>query len=464
MKVKISPELQEKIRKLKICNPCSIMKRLTDGKRHSLVVYGKNRCPLCHTRTKPYKLPNEIKAEAAKLEKALGKDAKKDEKAMEIIDLIQRRASDFDCPGSVTGIVKGPVVTEYMLTPDRFVRVRRLKTLDQDLALALKVDDVTIRTVPEQGAMAIGIPNAERAVVTFESNKQAVLDAASEMELPLNFGITSDGSPYVDDLASYPHLLIGGSTGTGKSVLLNQLICNLLMVRSPKELQLVLIDPKTVELFPYRDIPHLMRQPVSNVFDVIGVLEDVIRHMRRRSESLHINKVHNIVELNAFYKARAEELRKEGKHEQAEDALGRCWPYIVIIIDEMAEIVLENKRDFIQRLASLASMARATGISVVSATQRPSVDVLPGKVKVNFLARAAFRMPSPQDSKTVLNFKGAERLLGRGDLFVLSPDKTGLQRVHTAHCQKVDRDAIIKRVVELGYDSKGMLKDFPKKQ
>lgn len=462
MKIKISEELKEKLALLRVCNPCSVMKRVTDGKRHTLVMYKKKRCVLCGVRTKPYKLPTELKAEVKQLEASLGKNVKKDTKAMEIIDLIMRRAADFDCPGNITGMIKGPVVTEYMFAPDRFVRVKKLKTLDEDLAMALKVDDVSIRRVPGQPCMGIAIPNEERAPVTFDSCMPALLDRAKDMELPLNFGIMSDGSPYIEDLASYPHMLVGGSTGTGKSVLLNQLISSLVAVRSPQQVQLVLIDPKTVELFPYRDLPHLMRQPVSNVWDVVGVLEDVIRTMRNRTQALHLNHVHTIKELNAQFRTKAEAYRKEGNTAMAEDTLGRCWPYILIVIDEMAEIVLENKKDFVQRMATLSSMARAAGISVIAATQRPSVDVLPGKVKVNFLARVAFRMPSPQDSKTVLNFRGAERLLGQGDLFVLSPDKSGLQRVHAAHCQKSDRDAIIKRVLELGYDENGMLKDFPK--
>jgi S-DNA-T family DNA segregation ATPase FtsK/SpoIIIE len=277
----------------------------------------------------------------------------------------------------------------------------------------------------------------------------------------LNFGIMADGSPFVEDLATYPHLLIGGSTGTGKSVCLNQLISSLISVRSPQQLQMLLIDPKTVELFPYRNIPHMLRPPISNVWHVIEALEDVIRTMRDRTAVLHDHKVLTIKELNTMFKSRAAELLKEGKPDQANAMLQRCWHYIVIVIDEMAEIVLQKKKDFIERMATLSSMARASGISIISATQRPSVDVLPGKIKVNFLARAAFRMPSARDSQTVLNERGAERLLGRGDLFVVSPDKNGLQRVHVAHCRPEDRDAIIKRVVDFGYDEKGMLRSAP---
>jgi S-DNA-T family DNA segregation ATPase FtsK/SpoIIIE len=144
--------------------------------------------------------------------------------------------------------------------------------------------------------------------------------------------------------------------------------------------------------------------------------------------------------------------------------MDKCWPYVLVVMDEISEIVLEEKKEFIKKLAGISQMARAAGICVIAATQRPSVDVLPGKVKVNFLARASFSVPAQQDSKTVLNFKGAETLLGKGDLFVLSPDKTGLQRIHVAHCRKEDRDPIIKRIIELGYDDKGMLKDFEKAQ
>jgi len=280
------------------------------------------------------------------------------------------------------------------------------------------------------------------------------------MELPLNFGILSDGSPYVEDLAKYPHLLIGGATGTGKSVLLNQLITSLLLVRSPAQLKLVLVDPKTVELFPYKNIPHLMREPVSSVWRVIDVLEDITKVMKSRTEALHDWKVNSIKDLNDMFKAKAATFVKEGKHEWAKMELEKCWPYILVVMDEIAEIVIENKKEFIGKMASISQMARAAGICVIAATQRPSVDVLPGRVKVNFLARAAFRMPSPQDSKTVLNWKGAETLLGKGDLFVLSPDKTGLQRIHVAFCTKEDRDPIIQRTIEVGYDTNNMLKEL----
>jgi S-DNA-T family DNA segregation ATPase FtsK/SpoIIIE len=353
-------------------------------------------------------------------------------------------------------------VTEYEFTPDRFTRISRLKTLNEDLALSLSVDTVSIRRIPGRPCIGISIPNKERQEVTFQSCMPNIVEHSDDMEVPLNFGILSDGSPYVEDIAKYPHLLIGGATGTGKSVLLNQIITSLVAVRSPKQLQLVLIDPKTVELFPYKTLPHLMREPVARVWQVIDVLSDVIRVMKQRTEALHDAKVNNIKEYNAIFKAKAADFMKDGKEQWAVEQMNRCWPYILVVIDEMAEIVLEEKRMFINQMASISQMARATGISVIAATQRPSIDVLPGKIKVNFLARACFRCPSPQDSKTVLNFKGAETLLGKGDLFVLSPDKTGLQRIHVAMCKNADRDPIVQRAAELGYDTAGRLLDYPK--
>jgi len=445
----ISADLKKKIAKLRICRKCSAI-----GK--NLFFLKRLRCPLCGKATRKYKLKGMNDQEVVENVKNEGGDKK-------IIKLITARCADFDCPGEITSVIKGPVVTEYEFKPDRFTRVRRLKALDQDLTLALAADAVTIRTIPGKPCMGISIPNGVHEVVTFDSCADNIKEHYKDMELPLNFGITSDGSPYVEDLARYPHMLIAGTTGTGKSVLLNQLLTNLLTVRSPEQLKLILIDPKTVELFPYAKVPHLMRAPVAQVWTAIQVMEDVINEMKNRTQVLHNYQVTSIKELNDQFKSRAAVLEKEGKRESAALERAKCWPYILVVIDEMANLVLEQKKDFIARMASIAQMARAAGISVIAATQRPSVDVLPGKIKVNFLARGAFRMPSAADSKTVLNFKGAETLLGKGDMFMLSPDKTGLQRIHVAHCKKENRDVVLERIAKYGYNSKGLLMESERK-
>ena len=441
----LSRELKEKLRQLRRCRKCKAIGR-------SIIYYKKKRCILCGKLTRPFRVKANTDLEVIEKVKKGGGDKK-------IIQMITNRTADFDCPGEISAVIEGPVVTEYEFTPDRYTRVSRLKSLNEDLALSLSVETVSIRRIPGRPCIGISIPNAERQEVTFDGCVENVIEHASDMEIPLNFGIMANGAPYVEDLALYPHLLIGGSTGTGKSVLLNQLISNLLLVRSPEQLRFVMIDPKTVELFPYKDIPHLMRPPVSHVWDAIAALADIIKVMKSRTETLHNYKVNSIKDLNDQFKAKAAQFTKDGKHEWAKVEKEKCWPYILVVIDEMANIILEEKKEFVAKMAAISQMARAAGISVIAATQRPSVDVLPGRIKVNFIARGAFRMPSPQDSKTVLNFKGAETLLGRGDMFMLSPDKTGLQRIHVAHCTKEHRDPILNRIANVGYSEKGLLKD-----
>jgi S-DNA-T family DNA segregation ATPase FtsK/SpoIIIE len=232
-------------------------------------------------------------------------------------------------------------------------------------------------------------------------------------------------------------MLIGGSTGAGKSVFINNILQSLLYIRSPKELQLILIDPKSVELFPYKGFPHLKADPVADIYQALGLLESMVQEMRRRTANLHAAKVKNIAEYNAKMKA-------EGHPDDT-------WPYILVVIDELADLVMQEKKLFIERMAALAGMARAAGIHVIAATQRPSVDVLSGKVKVNFQGRVAFRVPSPFDSKTILGHKGAEQLLGKGDMFFVSPSKSGLQRLHSPNVKQENLEKLMALSIECGH-------------
>jgi len=444
----LSKQAKENLKLLRICRKCDVAGR-------SIVYWKRPRCKLCMKMTRPFELKVESNKEAVTALKKMGGD-----KA--VIKKIVGRTADFDCPGEVTGVLEGPVITEYEFMLDRFTRINKLKNLHEDLALSLEVDSVTIRRIPGRNCIGISIPNPDREEVTYESCEEAFMKVQGDMDIPLNFGIMSDGKPYIEDLAAYPHMLIGGSTGTGKSTLINHLLVSLLKVRGPNQLRLVMIDPKTVELFPYKNIPHLMRPPVSGAWDAIALLQDIIKTMKGRTETLHNYHVNSIKDLNKQFVKDADELQKRGMHEMAEKERAKQWPYIVIVIDEMADIIIEQKKEFIASLASISQMARAAGISIIAATQRPSRDVLPGKIKVNFLANGAFRVPTATDSKTILNYKGAETLLGKGDMFITSPNASGPQRVHVAYCTREHRDPILSRIAEFGYDAKGMLKDKPK--
>jgi S-DNA-T family DNA segregation ATPase FtsK/SpoIIIE len=349
-----------------------------------------------------------------------------------IVRLIEEKTAEMECVGKVTGINSGPIVTEYEFQPDRFTRVKRLKSIHEDLAVAIPAESVAVQRIPGKGVVGITVPNKDRKSVDFPATLKHVVDHRYDMALPLNLGIRSNGEPFVDDLANLPHLLVAGSTGAGKSVLLNGIITSLINVRSPYELVLHLIDPKSVELLPYKDLPHVVADPVSGIFEALALMEKVSIEMRRRTSYLHFHHVKNLKELNAKL--------------DPKDRL----PYWVLIIDEMCDLVLQEKKLFIARMAEISSMARAAGIHVIAATQRPSVDVLAGKVKVNFPARLAFSVPGEADSRTILTRKGAEQLLGKGDMYYMSPYIPGLLRLHAPFCQQKDIDQMLAASIKLG--------------
>lgn len=425
----------------------------------------KRYCPVCHKALETYTLPKHVLDANKKIQRFPREESPVTKIQQEISKKIADRCRDFDCPGKITDVLPGPMVTEYVFEPDRFTRVKKLKGLNEDLALSLapymskgdtstgqgQDSSVTIRRIAGKAAIGISIPNPDRHTISFQECLKNVIAHRDDMELPLNMGVTSTGEPYVEDLATFPHLLVGGSTGAGKSVYINDILTSLLYIRSPKQLELYMVDPKQVELFPYKGLPHLKRDPVSDVYEALSVMDGIEQEMRRRVNNLHILKAKDIKELNTRIKGEVAALKAEGKLDEAKKREDDLWPYIILVIDEMADLVLAEKKMFTQKLACISQMARAAGICIISATQRPSVDVLPGKIKVNFPARVAFRMPSAVDSKTVLNYKGAETLLGKGDCFMMSPNKSGLQRIHVPYCTPADRDQMLKISLEFGH-------------
>jgi S-DNA-T family DNA segregation ATPase FtsK/SpoIIIE len=350
-------------------------------------------------------------------------------------ETIEERAEFFGCPGKVTEVRKGPIITLYEFKPAKTTRVKRLINLQEDLALALSAEAVMVRRIPGKEAMGIEISNeeGERQSVAFRASLTAVrLAKKNGMELPLNLGIDPFGEPIVDDLAAMPHLLIAGSTGSGKSVSLNCIISSLLTVCPPEELEFYMIDPKGVELSHYEGIPHMKEPMVSTPHRAKEMLEKLIDVMRIRLTLLAQRKVRDIREYNAL--------------QRPEDKM----PRIVCVVDELGDLMMQDRRAFTRLIAEISGMARATGIHMVCATHRPSVDVLSGKVKVNFPARMAFRVTSSVDSKVILHRKGAEGLLGRGDMMYLSPTRSTIVRIHAPWVPLTDVTAIADklRVVE----------------
>lgn len=334
-------------------------------------------------------------------------------------EIIEERASFYGCPGKIVEIRKGPVITVYEFQPAKTTRLWRLIKSQEDLALAVSAETVMIRRIPGKNVMGIEISNdiGDRRNVNFRASLRFVTKAKKQgMELPLNLGTDPFGEPIIDDLAKMPHLLIAGSTGSGKSVSLNCIISSLITVCSPEELQFYMVDPKGVELTHYNGIPHMQQEMVTSAHRAKDLLEILTREMRHRLSRLTLAGVRDIVAYNGLAKAKPSEYTR--------------MPRIICVIDELGDLMIQDKRQFTQMIAEISQIARATGIHLIAATQRPSVDVISGKIKVNFPGRIAFKVTSMADSKVILSRKGAEALLGMGDMLYLSPTRAVPIRIH----------------------------------
>lgn len=339
--------------------------------------------------------------------------------------VLDKKLDDFGVKGKVVSVSPGPVITTYEYEPASGIKINKIVNLGDDLALALCAISIRIvAPIPGKAVVGIEVPNELRQVVPF---KEVVADAAfqkTKSELTLCLGKDIIGNPVVTDLATMPHLLIAGATGTGKSVGLNTMICSLLYKLNPDELKFILVDPKRIELSMYDGIPHLITPVVTDVKKATNALFWAVREMEKRYELLSEEKAKNIRQYN-----RKIEVRQKAKEEN----IGEKLPYIVIIIDELADLMMIASRDVEVAITRLAQMARASGIHLILATQRPSVDVLTGIIKANFPTRLTFQVSSRIDSRTIIDTNGAENLLGNGDMLFLPPGTSKLQRIHGAY-------------------------------
>ena len=339
-----------------------------------------------------------------------------DKVLLEQARIIEDTLRSFGAPGRVVEVNPGPVVTQFGVEPDYLdirggkkikVKVNKIATLADDLALALAAKSVRVEApVPGKGFVGIEVPNPETSLVSLRD----VLDSPSfrrfvKSRLAFGLGQSVDGEPVSADLAAMPHLLIAGATGSGKSVLVNAIIACLLLRNTPDELRVIMVDPKRVELTGYNGVPHLVTPVVTDLERIVGVLKWVTREMDERYRKFAHTGVRNIAGYN----------RKVGKG-------GGQLPYLVVIIDELADLMMMAPEETERVVTRIAQMARATGIHLIIATQRPSVDVVTGLIKANFPARIAFAVASQVDSRVILDMPGAERLLGRGDMLFQSPD------------------------------------------
>ncbi len=341
--------------------------------------------------------------------------------------IVEKKLSDFQVAGRVVKVHPGPVITMYEFEPAPGIKVSRITSLADDLALALRAMAVRIvAPIPGKSVVGIEVPNIERDVVVLRDllSHPSYQDSESKLEIALGKDIF--GSPVTTNLATMPHLLVAGATGTGKSVFLGALLASLLFRARPDELKLLLIDPKMLEFAPFQGVPHLIADVVTNPKRAAAALMGIVHKMQERYGLMAELGVRNIAQYNQQVARKRAQARIEGN----EDIGPRPMPYIVVVVDELADLMIVASRDVEESLIRLAQMARAAGIHLVLATQRPSVDVLTGIIKANFPARVSFQVSSRTDSRTILDANGAERLLGMGDMLYLAPGTSNLVRIH----------------------------------
>jgi S-DNA-T family DNA segregation ATPase FtsK/SpoIIIE len=344
---------------------------------------------------------------------------------MEGARLLEEKCREFAVEGAVAQIHPGPVVTTFEFKPDAGVKYGKITGLADDLCLAMQAESVLIDRIPGKSTVGIRIPNHTREQISLRELLQSEMYQRSGSKLTLALGKTIHGEPYMTDLATMPHLLIAGSTGTGKSVAINSMLSSILFRATPDEVRLIMIDPKRVELGMYEDIPHLMTPVVVDPKQAVNALRWAVKEMEERYKQLAKAGVRNIEQFNR----NAAHQAKEKSAAEAEELL-MPLPYIVVVIDELADLMMVARGDVEESIARLAQMARAVGVHLLLATQRPSVDVITGLIKANLPSRISFRVQSKIDSRTILDGNGAEQLLGRGDMLFMPPGSSRAVRLH----------------------------------
>src|SRR4029453_15918124 len=337
---------------------------------------------------------------------------------------LEEKCREFPVEGQVVQIHPGPVVTTFEFKPEAGVKYSKITSLADDLCLAMQAEPVLIDRIPGKSTVGIQIPNPHREAISLRELLQSEAYERSASKLTLALGKTIHGEPYVTDLATMPHLLIAGSTGTGKSVGLNAMLTSILYRAPPDDVRMIMIDPKRLELGMYEDIPHLLSPVVVDPKKAANALRWAVREMEERYKTLAAEGVRNIENKNGNVR---KVLQERGA--DAEDA-PKTLPFIVVVIDELADLMMVARNEVEESICRLAQMARAVGIHLILATQRPSVDVITGLIKANLPARISFRVSSKIDSRTILDGNGAEQLLGKGDMLYLPPASSRCIRLH----------------------------------
>jgi S-DNA-T family DNA segregation ATPase FtsK/SpoIIIE len=348
--------------------------------------------------------------------------------------ILTEKCAEFGVDGTVTQINPGPVVTTFEFKPDSGVKYSRVTGLADDLCLAMAAESVLIERMQGKSTVGIQVPNHERETIWLRDVVECESFAQSKSKLAIALGKDINGRIVTADLSTMPHVLIAGSTGSGKSVAINAMIMSVLFKSTPEQVRMILVDPKRVELGMYEGIPHLFTPIITEAKQAANALRNAVKEMERRLKLLAANHVRNIDQFNKLF--------ENGSEYLFEDVNQEPLPYIMIIIDELADLMMLDRANVEEAITRLAQMARAVGIHLVLATQRPSVDVITGLLKANVPTRMSFRLATKVDSRTIIDSNGAESLLGRGDMLYLPPGTSRLQRVHAPFVTEKEISAV----------------------
>jgi S-DNA-T family DNA segregation ATPase FtsK/SpoIIIE len=362
----------------------------------------------------------------------------------EIAARVKSKFEEFNVHGAVVQINPGPVVTTFEFKPEAGIKYSRITTLTEDLCLGLQAESILIERIPGKPTVGIEVPNSRRELISLRQILESEEFSDSHSQMTICLGKDINGRIKVAALESMPHLLIAGSTGAGKSVMLNSMIMSILYKASPDEVRMILVDPKRLEMGLYEGIPHLLTPVITDAKKATNALRNAVLEMERRLKLLAGQGVRNIDQYNRKVRQLLNEPRNLFEDDATLEEDLKPLPFIVIVIDELADLMMVERANVEEAVTRLAQMARAVGMHLVLATQRPSVDVITGLIKANFPSRISFRVATRVDSRTVLDVMGAEHLLGKGDMLFLPPGSSRLIRVHGAFVTEAE----INRVVE----------------
>jgi S-DNA-T family DNA segregation ATPase FtsK/SpoIIIE len=354
-----------------------------------------------------------------------------------LAQVLTEKYAEFDVHGQITQINPGPVVTTFEFKPEAGIKYSRITNLCDDLCLALKAESILIERMPGKSTVGIQVPNRQREIIWLRENIESQEFMGTKSRLTIAMGKDINGRIVTADLAGMPHLLIAGSTGAGKSVAINAMIMSILYKATPDQVRLILVDPKRLELGNYEGIPHLYTPIITEPKLAANALRNAVREMERRLKVLAAKGVRNIDQYNKLF----DQGNTPGLFDESSEE--KPLPYIVIIIDELADLMMLDSSNVEESITRLAQMARAVGIHLVLATQRPSVDVITGLIKANFPARVSFRVATKVDSRTILDSNGAEALLGKGDMLYLPSGSARVHRLHAAFVTEKEIAAVV---------------------